>query len=75
VFVWGEVRGFEKRSVVEASSMFGYYKMYGKGKGKFHARKVQRQTSRHDLVKDTKGGEEERRIENLRRSRNGRTLR
>jgi len=70
--VWG-VRGFEKRSVVEASSMFGYYKMYGKGK--FHARKVQRQTSRHDLVKDTKGGEEERRIENLRRSRNGRTLR
>jgi len=53
--------------------MFGYYKMYGKGK--FHARKVQRQTSRHDLVKDTKGGEEERRIENLRRSRNGRTLR
>jgi hypothetical protein len=45
------------------------------GKGKFHARKVQRQTSRHDLVKDTKGGEEERRIENLRRSRNGRTLR
>ena len=51
----------------------GYYKMYGKGK--FYARKVQRQTSRHDLVKDVKGGEEERRIENLRRPRNGRTLR
>lgn len=63
-----------KRGVLSRQAQcLGYYKMYGKGK--FYARKVQRQTSRHDLVKDVKGGEEERRIENLRRSRNGRTLR
>jgi hypothetical protein len=43
--------------VIEASSVFGYYKMYGKGK--LDARKVQRRTSRHDLVKDAEGGEEE----------------
>jgi hypothetical protein len=47
--------------------------MYGKGNLK--ARNVQRQTSRHDLVKDAKGGEEERRIEKVRGPRKGRTLR
>lgn len=61
LFVWESVRvgglWVREEECCEASSVFGYYKMYGKGK--YGARKVQRQTSRHDLVKDAKGGEEE----------------